>query len=158
MPSSFEAKMHIALERPSSVMLIIPTAITIPVDPDDAFLAPSTWANANGMCDVKNLYYHGKVSVTTQYPIIGTPTSIVQSIPGSGRGQMRLFDALVGPRLAELRLTESRRIRRLQHPDGDASLTVYRDEIARIEELLEGFFQAGEEGDFINRTELAYTA
>jgi hypothetical protein len=46
----------------------------------------------------------------------------------------------------------------LQHPDGDASLTVYRDEIARIEELLEGFFQAGEEGNFINRTELAYTA
>jgi hypothetical protein len=158
MPTSFDATLYLCYENPYSVKLTIFTEIALPEEPDDAYLAPNTWNNTEGMSHIKELFYHGKVSVAAQYPIVGAPRSVIQTIQGSGRGQTQLFDILVGPRIAKLRYAEGRRMRYSWRLEDTISLTVTREEVARIEELAEGFYQSGDENDFINVAQLASTA
>ncbi len=64
--------------------------------------------------------YYGCVGVLSLHHWDGVSTTI-ETMPHTGRGQTKLFDKLVGPRIAALRLTMSREMRSIMKETGSCS-------------------------------------
>lgn len=91
--------------------------------------------------DYDSFSYYGCVGVDSLHHWNGV-TATIRTMPHTGRGQTKLFDKLVGPRIAAVRLTVSREMRSIMKETGGCSsqeLDVHFDstDADRIQEMIQ---------------------